>query len=154
MLPCLLEVNATSHELQMCVMEKKVRGGGHMFVQQIGNAMCSFSSSPEYLQLASNGISRRQERSRAISGASSSLVERRIRDIFLLFFFFFFNFLPLCCLGSFTWTVFDSLSPPRCTRVHSGGPMNKNAMSTRREERKSPLRAVTDFPSSPFTTER
>lgn len=55
------------------------------------------------------------------------------------------RFLTLCCLGSFTWTVFDSLSSPRCTRVHSGGPMNKNAMTTKREERKSPLRAVSGF---------
>lgn len=54
-----------------------------------------------------------------------------------------------CCLGCFTWTVFDSFSPPRCTRVHSRGPMNKNAMATKRIERKSPLRAVSDFPFLP-----
>lgn len=145
-------LNATSRVLQMCVMEKKVRCGVHMFVQQIGNVMCSFSRSPGYLQLASNGISPREKEPSDQRRFKLSHTEEK-RDIFFLLFFFS-NFLPLCCLGSFTWTVFDSLSPPRCTRVHSGGPMNKNAMSTRREERKSPLRAVTDFPSPPFTTER
>lgn len=60
------------------------------------------------------------------------------------------HFRILYCLGSFTWSVFDSLSPPRCTRVHSGGPMNKNAMTTKREERKSPLRAVSDFSFLPL----
>lgn len=57
-------------------------------------------------------------------------------------------FLPRCCLGSFTWTVFDSLSPQRCTRLHFGGPLNKNAMSTKWIERKSPLGAVSDIPPS------
>lgn len=123
--------------LQMSVMGKNVCGG-HMFVQQAGNAMCSFSHSHEYLQLASNGIFAKKG-GKLISGASSSFVKRNIS-----------HFLPFSCLGSFTWAVFDSLSPPRCTRVHSGGPMNKNAMSTRKEERKSPLRAVSDFPCLPL----
>lgn len=56
--------------------------------------------------------------------------------------------LPRCCLGSFTWTVFDSLSPQRCTRLHFGGPLNKNAMSTKWIERKSPLGAVSGIPPS------
>lgn len=53
LLLCLLEVNATQHV--QCVMENKVCRGC-MFVQQIGDAMCSFSHSHEYLQLAYNGI--------------------------------------------------------------------------------------------------
>lgn len=138
----MLEVNATLHVLQICVIEKKKEMCAEVtFVQQIGNAMCSFTYSHEYLQLASNAIllKKRKKKSQVISRASSSLVKGNIS-----------HFLPLCCLGSFTWTVFDSLSPPRCTRVHSGGPMNKNAMSTRKEERKSPLRAVSDFPFLPL----
>lgn len=110
------------------------------FVQQKGNAMYSFSHLHEYLQLASNGIlPQKRKGSKLISRASSTLGKRNIS-----------HFLPFCCRGSFTWTVFDSLSPPRCTRVHSGGPMNKNAMSTRKEERKSPLRTVSDFPFLPL----
>lgn len=45
-------------------------------------------------------------------------------------------FLPWCCLGSFTWTLSDSLSPPRCTRLHFECPLNKYAMSPKWIERK------------------
>lgn len=113
---------------------------GHMCVQQIGNAVCSFSHSHEYLQPASNGIlPQKKKRGQQISRASSSLVKRNIS-----------HFFTILLSGEFHMDCFDSLSPPRCTRVHSGGPMNKNAMSTRKEERKSPLRAVSDFPFLPL----
>lgn len=85
LLPCLL--NATSRVLQMCVMEKKVRCGVHMFVQQIGNVMCSFSRSPGYLQLASNGISPREKEPSDQRRFKLSHTEEK-RDIFFLLFFF------------------------------------------------------------------
>lgn len=53
----MLEVNATLHVLQICVIEKKKEMCAEVtFVQQIGNAMCSFTYPHEYLQLASNAI--------------------------------------------------------------------------------------------------
>lgn len=100
--------------------------GDHVFVSDVP------FHSHECLQIPSNGILPQKER---ISGFK---LARNIP-----------HFLLFRCRGRFTWTVFDSLSLPRRTRVHSGGPMNKNAMSRKKIEQKSPLRVVSDFPLSP-----